>query len=416
MAQIHKRFTDPQVKELMERYLKKEIKRSYLQEILGIKRRRFFEILKQYQNDPEGFSIQYTRKAPSRSISANIEHNIFKELKTQQDLIKNKDVPIKSFNYSYIKDRLANDYKQKVSLHAIIKRAKAGGYHLGKRKKKIHDREVLTQYAGELIQHDSSYHLWAPLAKQKWSLITSLDDYSRFILYAAFVKPETSLTHIRAMESMFLRYGCPYQFYVDCHSIFRFVRGRDEIHYRHRLQTDDTTPQWKQVLEDCNVKTIYALSPQAKGKVERPYGWLQDRMIRNCVREDVRDIKHGQRVLTREVQRYNHKQVHSTTEEVPHFRFQRALKEKSLFTKFAVKPPFESPKDIFCFRLKRIVDQYRKISIKGLEFKVKGHPKTEVDIRIYPLGNAICELRFWFNGRLLNVQKAKNTDIGIVHF
>ncbi|MEW6171411.1 MAG: hypothetical protein AB1472_07660 [Candidatus Omnitrophota bacterium] len=416
MAQLHKRFTDSQIKELFKRYLSKEIKRVYIQEILGIKRRRFFTLLKQYQTAPKNFSIQYTRKTPSRNISVDIENNIFKELNIQKDLIKNEKVPIKSYNYSYIKDRLANDYKQKVSLHAIINRAKANDFHLGKRKKKIHDREVLTQYAGELIQHDSSYHLWAPNAKEKWSLITSLDDYSRFILYAAFVRPETSWGHINAMQTMFLRYGCPYQFYVDSHSIFRFVAARDSIHYKHHLQTDDTNTQWKQVLEDCNVKIIYALSPQAKGKIERPYGWLQDRIIRNCVREDVTEIKHAQLILNREIHRYNYKQIHSTTEEVPYFKFQKALKEKSLFRKFSVKPPFQSPKDIFCFRLSRIVDQYRKISIKNLEFKVKGYPKTKVDIRIFPLGNALCELRFWFNGKLLNIQKAKNKDIGIVHF
>ena len=56
----------------------------------------------------------------------------------------------------------------------------------------------------------------------------------------------------------------------------RFVRGRDSLWYKHHLLTDETTPQWKQVLQDCNVKVTYALSPQAKGKMERPYGWLQD--------------------------------------------------------------------------------------------------------------------------------------------
>jgi len=53
---------------------------------------------------------------------------------------------------------------------------------LGKKQNRIHDREVLTNYAGELIQHDSSHHKWSPYAKDKWYLITSLDDFSRYIL------------------------------------------------------------------------------------------------------------------------------------------------------------------------------------------------------------------------------------------
>jgi len=54
---------------------------------------------------------------------------------------------------------------------------------------------------------------------------------------------------------------------------------------------------------DCNIKVTYALSPQAKGKIERPYGWLQDRLIRTCVRDNVTDIKQAQRVLNYEIQR-----------------------------------------------------------------------------------------------------------------
>ena len=74
----------------------------------------------------------------------------------------------------------------------IIDRARKHDFYLRKPKRTAHDREVLTNYAGELIQHDSSYHLWAPAAREKWYLITSLDDYSRYILYAQLLKKETA--------------------------------------------------------------------------------------------------------------------------------------------------------------------------------------------------------------------------------
>jgi len=51
LQQLHKRFTDNQVKRLFKRYLLKEIKIGYILEILGIKRSRFFEILKEYRAD-----------------------------------------------------------------------------------------------------------------------------------------------------------------------------------------------------------------------------------------------------------------------------------------------------------------------------------------------------------------------------
>ncbi|MGD0626662.1 MAG: hypothetical protein ABSB32_18375 [Thermodesulfobacteriota bacterium] len=418
MSHLHKRFTSDQVKELLDRYSKGEIERKYLQEILGIGKSRFFMIWKQYKENPHQLAIQYHRTKASRSISPDIEHNILQELSIEKKIIQDKEIPLNSYNYSYIKDRLRKRYHQQVSLPTIIDRAKKNGFYLKKPKKARHDREVLTRYAGELIQHDSSHHLWAPAAREKWYLITSLDDYSRFILYAVLVKKETSWTHILALQTVILRYGLPYAYYVDSHSIFRFVQGRDSLWRKHNLLTDEANPQWKQVLEDCQVKITYALSPQAKGKIERPYGWLQDRLIRTCVREDVRQIGQAQQVLNQEVNRYNHHQIHSTTQEIPLRRFQRALKEnQSLFRDFTVKPPFQSVKDIFCLRLERTIDSYRRISLNNLELKVNhATPGKTVNLRIYPLSPTLSEIRFWCEQTLLDTQKVKNSELTGVQF
>lgn len=417
MSQLHKRFASDQVKELLERYRKKEVERKYIQEILGIGRRRFFMLLNQFREDPSRFTIQYQRTAPTRCLSAEIEQNILKELAIEKQIIGNKEIPLSTYNYSFIKDRLHKTYHQKVSLNTIIHRAKNHGFYLKKPQRTTHDREVLTRYAGELIQHDSSYHLWAPAAKEKWYLITSLDDYSRFLLYAVLVRKETSWTHIQALQSVILRYGLPFAYYVDSHSIFRFVRGRDSLWYQHHLQTDETTPQWKQVLEDCNVKVIHSLSPQARGKIERPYGWLQDHLIRTCVREDIADIKPAQQALRQEVYRYNYRQVHSTTQEIPYFRFQKALKEKqSLLREFKIRPPFQSVKDIFCLRTDRTVDPYRRVSINHVQFKVHADPRKQVNLRIYPLNDQLSEIRLWSEGKLIDVLKVKSADLEGVHF
>ena len=417
MSQLHKRFSSNQLKELFERYLQNEIERKYIQEILGIKKSRFFMLLKQYKENPQYFTIQYQRTTPPRIISPEIEQNILKELSIEKKIIQNKEIPLTSYNYSYLRDPLRGTYHQKVSLPTIIDRAKKHGFYLKKPKRTIHDREVLTRYVGELIQHDASYHLWAPAAQEKWYLITSLDDYSRFMLYAVLIKKETIWAHIFALQTVLLHHGLPYAYYVDSHSIFRFVRGRDSLWYKHHLLTDETTPQWKQVLEDCNVKVIHSLSPQARGKIERPYGWLQDHLIRTCVREDVTEIQQAQRILNQELRRYNHHQVHPTTQEIPYFRFQRALKERrSLFREFTIRPPFQSMKDIFCLRMDRTVDPYRKISLSNLQFKVHADPRKQVNLRIYPLNKDISEIRFWCEDKLIDVQRIKNSDLKGVQF
>ena len=130
MKQLHKKFTDFQIKDLMTRYLKKEVERKDLQKVLGIKKTRFFALIKQLKENPENFSVSYFRSIPTRTISKDIETNIIKELKIEKDFIKAKDVPIRCYNYSFIKDILENDYNQKVSLSTIINRANSNGFYL----------------------------------------------------------------------------------------------------------------------------------------------------------------------------------------------------------------------------------------------------------------------------------------------
>ncbi len=418
-GQIHKKFSNDQVKELLQKYVNGEVERKYLQEILGVKKAMFFRVLKAYREDPEGFSVEYKRSGKTRSIAPEIQENIIKELSIDKKAIRNKDIPLYRYNYSYVQKRLAKNYKQSVALSTVIRHARANHFALPKRpKQKAHDREVLTTHTGELIQHDASYHLWAPDAGVKWVLITSLDDYSRFMLYAQLVERESSWTHIQALQSVVVKYGTPMAYYTDCHSIFRYVKGRDQRHHSFEKFTDDVDPQWRMVINDCKIKPIFALSPQAKGKIERPYGWLQDHLIRTCIRENVKDINHAQRVLNYERDHYNYKQFHSTTREIPNRRFNSAFEaKKSLFRSWSIPKPFLSLRDIFALRCQRFVDNYHSVTIKNLHIKLPDvEPRYPVDIRIYILDQDFYELRFWYKAKLIKVELMKIPGFLPVHF
>ena len=419
MAQSHKNFTDSQVKELIGRYLRGEIKRKHLQDILNIGETRFFALLGKYQENPDKFSIQYQRSKTSRIIEPAIEQNILKELKLDKKIIDDKDTPVKSYNYSFIKKRLETKYKQTVSVPTIIDRAKKGGFYLKKRKKKTHDKEVLTNYVGELFQHDSSYHLFAPDSRQKWYLITTIDDFSRFMLYAKLVKRETSWSHIMALQNVFMKHGMPKSMYAGSHRIFRFIQDRDSLWRKHHKITDEVDTQFREALNDCSVEYIPALSPQAKGKIERPYGWIQDHLVRIRARENVTTIPSAQRILNQQVHQYNYRWVHSTTKEIPYLRLQRALKEKqSLLRDFIIKPSFLSIKDIFCIRKERTINPCRKVSIDNLTFKINGAPiGAKVNLRIYANEKTgLADIRSWCNNKYFGYQKAKISDLNSVHF
>jgi len=418
MEQLHKRFTAEQVKLLLQRYCGGVLDRTTVEEVLGVGKTRFFALLKQYRLNPEGFSLAYRRETHPR-LPAWVEREIEHELMLEKNLIDDSTLPITTFNYSVIQDRLARRGIQ-VALSTIIDRArKLGCYQPHRRRKDIHDRKVVTTSIGALIQHDASHHRWSPYADKRWVLITSLDDFSRKILYADFFEQETTWAHIKAAEALMRTYGIPFRYYVDSLRVFRFVQGRDSIWRKHVLQTDEADPQWKQVMNLMGVEVVYALSPQAKGKVERAYRWLQDRIVRTCALEGITSMEDARSVLRDEIERYNNHQVHSVTREVPSIRFEKASKAgNSLFKPFALPKPYTSARDVFCLREKRMVNGYRRISLFNHEIEVPGVPlREEVEVHLVPdPGKGALEVRIWWDNRMVQSITYPLKEFPRVHF
>ena len=403
MTQLHKRFTDGQVKVLLNGYCQGLLTRGEVQEMLGIGKTRFFALLKEYRKDPEAFSVAYERPTPGK-LPIAVEAAIERELLREKEIVENKDLPISGYNYSALRDRLKKE-DFKVSVTTIIDRAKRLECYIPRKKRKVHDREVLTAAIGALVQHDSSLHLWSPFAQEKWVLITSIDDYSRKLLFADFVQKDTTWAHIEATQALMQAYGIPLRYYVDSLRVFRFVQGRDSFWRKHVLETDDVDTQWRKMMRVLGVDVIYALSPQAKGKVERPYRWMQDRIVRTCALENFSDIEAVRLVLKEEVDRYNNHQVHSTTKEIPSIRFNRAKKAgNSLFRPFSLPEPSTSPKDVFCLRETRVVNGYRRISLFNHTIEVPNvELHEEVEIHMVPnIAKQVMDIRIWWNAKMVH--------------
>ncbi len=168
MTQLHQRFSDEQVAFLLHSYSQGLLSRKEIQDTLHIGKTRFFELWKEYQAHPYFFSIAYQRQNKGR-LSPEAEEAIERELLRDKELIDHPDIPITTYNYSALRDRL-DKQGITVSVNTIIDRARKLGYHKPRKKRKAHDREVLTHSIGALIQHDGSTHLWSPYASEKWTL------------------------------------------------------------------------------------------------------------------------------------------------------------------------------------------------------------------------------------------------------
>jgi hypothetical protein len=140
----------------------------------------------------------------------------------QKRFIDDATLPVTIYNYSGIRDRLANRGIV-VALSTVIDRARSLDSYQPQPSKKVHDCEVITTTTGAFIQQNGSHHRSSPYAKEKWILITSPDDFSHMLLYADLFEQETSSAHMKASEALIEAYETPFCYYVDSLRVFRFV-------------------------------------------------------------------------------------------------------------------------------------------------------------------------------------------------
>jgi hypothetical protein len=146
MTQLHKRLTDDQIRVLLHGCCQGLLVRSEIQGILCIGKTRFLALLTKYRQDPEGFAVAYERQTPGR-LSVDAEAAIERELLREKAIVEDKRLPISGYKYSALRDR-PQKKGTKVSVTMIIDRAKRLGCHRPRKRRKAHDREVVTASIG----------------------------------------------------------------------------------------------------------------------------------------------------------------------------------------------------------------------------------------------------------------------------
>jgi hypothetical protein len=125
---------------------------------------------------------------------------------------------------------------------------------------------------GELVQIDGSEHAWFEARGEMCTLLAFVDDATSRLMVLRFVASESAFDYFRATRDYLQRHGKPIAFYSDKHSIFR-VNSKDAI-------GGEGVTQFGRALSELNIDIICANSPQAKGRVERAFGTLQDRLVK----------------------------------------------------------------------------------------------------------------------------------------
>ena len=125
---------------------------------------------------------------------------------------------------------------------------------------------------GELVQIDGSEHAWFEDRGERCTLLAFVDDASSRLMQLLFVASESAFDYFRATRAYLEAHGKPVAFYSDKHGIFR-------VNAKEALGGDRIT-QFGRVLSELNIDIICANSPQAKGRIERAFGTLQDRLVK----------------------------------------------------------------------------------------------------------------------------------------
>jgi len=184
----------------------------------------------------------------------------------------------KGFNMSHFTEYLNEEEGMVISREMVRRILRTSGvYDRKARKRPKHrcSREPMAQ-EGQMTQMDTSFHRWLPGVDRQLNLICLVDDATNEIQAAWFVEHDTTLENMRVLKMYFRSKGLPWVIYLDRDSKFKITR-RGGCHIR--TSPDQGETQIERALGELGVRLIHAGSPQAKGRVERDFRTLQDRLI-----------------------------------------------------------------------------------------------------------------------------------------
>jgi len=149
----------------------------------------------------------------------------------------------------------------------------AGLWHSRRaRRPVIHPLRERRARFGELVQIDGSPYAWFEDRAPACTLIVFIDDATGRLLELFFTEAESTFSYFQAAERYFKRLGKPIAFYSDKLSVFRVNQPT--------LRAGSGATQFTRAMYQLGIEVICANTPQAKGRVERANGTLQDRLVK----------------------------------------------------------------------------------------------------------------------------------------
>lgn len=243
-----------------------------------------------------------------------------------------------------------------------------------RRTPKHRSRREPKQTAGAMLQTDASTHDWLEGRGPHLSLVVYIDDATNEIVGAVFREQEDATGYMLVLQDICLERGIPLSIYADCHTIFQSP-AKPTI--EQTLKGEQPLTQFGRVLKQLDVRLIPALSPQAKGRVERLFETLQDRLVKFLRSHNVCTCLEANLLLPSYLALHN-----------AHFMHPPALEDVS----YRPWPDCFDPNAIFCFQYQRTVARDNTITFDGSHLQIPPGPNrrsyalARVDVRLHLQG------------------------------
>ena len=244
-------------------------------------------------------------------------------------------------NDQHFTELLADREGLLLSRESVRRLLRAAGIRSPRRRRapKHRSRRERMPAAGMLLQIDGSRHAWLENRGPALTLIGGIDDATGQVPYAVFREQEDAQGYFLLLQEVVLRCGRPLAVYRDRHLIFeRSTRERPTVAEQLTGRRDPT--QFGRLLAELEITSIPARSPQAKGRIERVWGTLQDRLVAELRLANAASIAEANRVLW---------------EFLPRFNTQFVVPPASPITAYRPLDHGQLPEEIFCFKYPRVV-------------------------------------------------------------
>lgn len=255
---------------IMDNLIAKRIKQKHASTQLGISLRQVQRMVKRYQQEGvAGLTHKNRGRVGNRAMKPEKKEQISTLLKQQYP----------DFGPTFAAEKLAERDNVIVSRETVRHLMIEGKLWKAKQKKQetIHTYRERRSCVGELVQLDGSPHKWFEERAEPCTLIAYIDDATSRIMDGAFMDYEGTFTLFATTEHYLHLYGKPLSLYVDKHSTYRINR---QATVEEELKDFLPQSQFGRAMSELCIEVIFANSSQAKGRVERLFETLQDRLVK----------------------------------------------------------------------------------------------------------------------------------------